>query len=175
MNITSKDIKRFWSKVNKNDSCWLWVPPKTDRGYGQFQIKQNGKFTSARAHRVSWVIRNGAIQNGLLVCHKCDVPACVNPDHLFIGTALDNNRDMIAKGRKVTTISRGEKNGRRTKPECTARGESASHARLKEHQVLEIRRLYDEGCHINMWEVIRVTSRDVSATNAEHGRGFGYR
>lgn len=99
MDIFDYNIKAFWSKVNKveDDKCWLWM--------GTLRSKQSpyGKFWSHNkqflAHRVSWEIHNGPIQEGLFVCHHCDNPRCVNPGHLFVGTAKDNTRDMLAKDR----------------------------------------------------------------------------
>ena len=91
--IHMKSLKdRFWEKVNKTNECWEWIAGKS-HGYGVFWI--NGKLL--RAHRVAWSIYNGGIPEGLLVLHKCDNPACVNPDHLFIGTQQDNVDDMITK------------------------------------------------------------------------------
>ena len=85
--------ERFWSKVNKTDSCWLWTGKKGR--YGQFRL--NGGIVGA--HRVSWELANGPIPNGLLVCHSCDVPLCVNPAHLFLGRQGDNMQDMMNKDR----------------------------------------------------------------------------
>lgn len=88
-------------RVSEN-GCWLWIgAPQSNFSYGS--LKVNGK--KIPAHRYSWTRVNGPIPEGLLVCHKCDVPLCVNPDHLFIGTVLDNARDRDSKGRQ----SRGHK------------------------------------------------------------------
>lgn len=87
--------KRFWIKVKKTDSCWLWMAGKFHFGHGRFKIRNKNK----QAHRVSWEMKNGPIPNGMLVCHKCDVPSCVNPDHLFLGTYKDNMQDSLLKGR----------------------------------------------------------------------------
>lgn len=93
--------QRFWSKVciADGDNCWLWTSGLTIYGYGSFGVEGR----SEKAPRVSWVLTYGPIPNGLHVLHRCDTPACVRPDHLFLGTPLDNIRDMIAKGRKAPT------------------------------------------------------------------------
>ena len=88
-------VQRFWSKVIKSDSCWIWVACRDDRGYGR--IAHKGKNKSA--HRMSWEMHKGDIADGLCVCHHCDNPICVNPDHLFLGTHTDNMQDMSIKKR----------------------------------------------------------------------------
>lgn len=114
--------QRFWPKVSKTDSCWLWMGAKIQDGYGSFGFGE--KVVSA--HRVSWELHNGPIPNGLCVLHKCDVRNCVNPDHLFLGTRDDNMADRNRKGRQA----RGEKSGR---------------AKLTNAVVIAIRRRYAAG------------------------------
>ena len=92
--MTIPAVDRFWSKVEKSDSCWLWTG-STSKKYGQITV--DGK--RIRAHRFSYTLQRGPIPSGLFVCHTCDVPHCVNPDHLFLGTNRDNLRDMTKKNR----------------------------------------------------------------------------
>ena len=94
--------QRFFRRVLKTDTCWLWIGQLDRHGYGVF--RDHGK--SLKAHRVSWEMHKTPIPDGLVVCHNCpsgDNPRCVHPDHLFIGTQGDNTRDMDKKGRRGTT------------------------------------------------------------------------
>ena len=95
-------MKRFWEKVNKSgvNKCWNWTASCDGKGYGQFSL--NGK--NHRAHRIAWEFCEGKIPDKLFVCHKCDNKKCVNPDHLFLGTALSNVQDMDKKGRRISVI-----------------------------------------------------------------------
>ena len=87
-------VKRFWSKVKKSDGCWEWTSFRNTKGYGQV-----GHFHKLYyAHRASWIIKNGEIPKGMCALHKCDNPPCVRPDHLFLGTKLDNWLDQKKKG-----------------------------------------------------------------------------
>ena len=112
---------RFWSKVQRSDDCWLWTGTKP-RGYGMLRVGRRMRL----AHRISWEIHRGQIPEGLDICHVCDVPACVRPDHLFLGTAKDNSDDARAKGR--------------WRP-FSIRGESHHNAKLSDAQVEEVRRI----------------------------------
>ena len=105
--------ERFWSKVcktNDDAGCWEWTASKTRLGYGQFKVGgRKGKML--KAHRVSYDLYRGEIGD-LCVLHRCDNRACVRPDHLFLGTQLDNMSDREAKGRGGQKLRRGEGNGR---------------------------------------------------------------
>lgn len=90
-------LSRFESKYTPvtESGCWLWIGSVSSSGYGGFRY--NKKMVSA--HRASWMLHNGEISADMLVCHKCDTPLCVNPDHLFLGTQKDNMQDKLEKSR----------------------------------------------------------------------------
>ena len=98
-----KMLERFWQKVAITPGCWLWIAYKDPDGYGRFGIREGKKSTPALAHRISCVIHNGDIPDGLNVLHNCpdgDNPSCVNPDHLWLGTISENQQDMVSKNRQ---------------------------------------------------------------------------
>lgn len=97
---------RFWSKVKKTDGCWVWIGAM-DHGYGEIRIGGRAAKRPVRANRVAFAIANGRLPVGL-ICHRCDNPACVRPDHLFEGTQKDNIQDASRKGR----LHRGPRNYR---------------------------------------------------------------
>lgn len=98
--------ERFVMMVRKTDSCWNWLGSVDKDGYGIFRGSVNGQ-AMARAHRYSWSAANGKkIPRYWHICHTCDNPRCVNPEHLFLGTPQDNMRDKILKGR--ANVQRGQ-------------------------------------------------------------------
>ena len=141
--------KRFWSKVQKTEGCWLWTASLDRRGYGQFRL--DGRIQ--KAHRVSWQLANGPIaawsdpKTSPLVLHSCDNPRCVNPAHLSTGTNADNTADRDSKGRALyNRPPRGERHG---------------NSRLTETQVREIRSLRGEAKGIDIATRFGITPQAV--------------
>lgn len=102
-------LERVMRKVRIDASgCWLWCGARSTRGYGNIRIAIMGGLW--KVHRLVWALLRGPIPDGMEVCHECDNPPCCNPEHLFLGTHLDNCRDRDAKGRNVN--HRGSQHGR---------------------------------------------------------------
>lgn len=129
-------LRERWAAKVANlggEGCWLWTgwkggPDGSKYGY----ISVGGRAgRGCRAHRVSWELHHGPIPEGMHVLHKCDVPLCVNPEHLFLGTRSDNMQDMISKGRDKSV----------THPELVRKGEAHHNARLTLPHVSNIRML----------------------------------
>jgi len=129
--FTPEESKRFFSKVDfsSEQGCWLWkaCTHKT-KGYGHFRFR--GKPRSA--HKLSYEVHKGRVPRGLLVCHECDVRACVNPAHLWLGTNEDNVEDMVRKGRAADGSQ-------------VPNGERCYNAKITEEKVLEMRERYSKG------------------------------
>lgn len=126
LNITF--VLKFKSKyfeLNENE-CWIWLGTinKINK-YGYIRLNSR---KCLQTHRASWLIHRGDIPNGLHVLHKCDNRLCVNPNHLFLGTALDNVRDCINKGRSIKAL-----------------GEKVGSSKLTNEKVLQIRNLRNQG------------------------------
>lgn len=129
-------VERFWDFVDKLaparrgdlGPCWMWCGTRKSNGYGMFGADWR---RPCHAHRYSWALANGqAPPSDMMVCHRCDNRACVNPEHLFLGTAADNVADMYAKGRARKAPRPGESNPRAT---------------LTDAQVAEVRQRYAAG------------------------------
>lgn len=97
----------FWKHVEITDGCWMWTGATSDFGHGVFSSWEEGRSKIIRAHRMSWAIEHGRWPDRL-VLHRCDVPACVNPDHLYEGDQSDNMRDMVDRGRHHNPAQRLE-------------------------------------------------------------------
>ncbi len=119
-------IKRFWNRVDRGSSCWIWTGRVTNSGYG-ITCSPQGQHTTA--HRRAWELTRGTIPSGMEVCHNCpdgDNRLCCNPDHLWLGTRKENAQDSVNKG-------------------TSSRGEHHPHSKLTNEQVKQIRRLREEG------------------------------
>lgn len=127
-----KVIKFFMERVNETESCWLWTRKPNPEGYGEIQSNPFGIKT--RAHRLSYELFKGPIPNGKWVLHHCDVRHCVNPDHLYSGTAADNNRDTKLRGRTC----RGLRHAAHLYPDFIKKGEDSPSAKLTEKTIIEI-------------------------------------
>lgn len=147
-------LERFWSQVEKGEGCWQWTGGVDDDGYGTFSARGVEGRRYQRAHRFSYWLATGRHPDDLMVCHRCDNPGCVRPDHLFLGTAADNNADMMAKGRQY--FPEGDEHWTHRRPDRVPRGfrrpaehvrhgEAAPRARLTQAQVEEIRERYAAG------------------------------
>lgn len=148
--LSETDKARFWKFVDYDgpvilddgSKCWDWTGSRKGKnakygnGYGQFYI--NG--INVKAHRVSYQMHNGEIPLGMLVCHRCDRPKCVNHNHLFVGTVFDNNLDKELKNRGNHPA--GKMNGASLHPERCVRGVDQHLAKLTDESALEIRNRY---------------------------------
>lgn len=115
------DVKiRFWHHVNITNECWLWIGCINNKGYGKIFID---KVRTIYAHRLSYIIHHGSIKQKMFVCHTCDNPACVNPDHLYLGNNTDNMQDCSRKNR-------------------TTFGTKSANAKLTEKDVIYIKKNY---------------------------------
>lgn len=138
--------QRFWQRVVKSDHCWLWTGSRQPAGYGL--LSRDGKYVLT--HRFSYELHYGPIPDGLWCLHHCDTPACVRPDHLFLGTHRENMLDSGAKGRNGAQrdplgFSQRLQASLHLHPERRARGERINTAKLTAAQVREIRQTHARG------------------------------
>lgn len=98
--------ERFWSKVDRasSDECWIWNGSTGERGYGRFWYEGRQR----QAHHVAWLLTKGEIPEGLMACHTCDNPPCVNPGHIFWGTMSDNIVDAVKATAVLVWLVYGE-------------------------------------------------------------------
>lgn len=141
MQLTPKLVERFWAKVPAGGllDCWEWQGNRNvgRGGYGQLSVWPN----TYLAHRIAYALTKGPIPAGLFVLHRCDNPPCVNPAHLWLGTARDNSADMVAKGRAAS----GDRHPMVYRPELRRPGELNSSARITAADVREIRERFARG------------------------------
>jgi len=149
---------RFWKKVNKTDSCWLWKTSNKKTGYGAFPIwDKNSKKINITAHRFSYMLHYGHIPKGMHVCHTCDIRNCVNPAHLFVGTQKDNIQDALAKNR----MPKGDNHYMHQKPDLIRKGEQLSQSKLTEDEVRAIREMSQTLPQKNIAKMFNVSTHAI--------------
>ena len=141
-----------------SDGCWNWNGYRNKTGYGFTRIGGRGS-KGILAHRLSWVLHHGEIPEGLHVLHKCDNPSCVNPNHLFLGTNLDNIKDRTAKGRSSHWISFAKR--------C-----DCPNTRVQDFQILEMIERKKLGEKIkDIASIYKVTTSWASRLMSKHTKG----
>lgn len=124
-----------------SNGCWNWNGGKDGKGYGVCYVPHR-----MYAHRLSYELSTGSSPRGMSVCHKCDNPSCINPEHLWLGSHAENMADMKAKGRNVSPpVHSGPTHWRYTQPEKVQRGEEQANAKLTNEQVIRMRCDYISG------------------------------
>lgn len=111
----AKVLAKFWAKVNKTETCWLWIGNLNAKGYGAYskteyqsgRVKEGMKYISMAAHRYSWELANGPIPEGIEIDHMCHTPVCVRPEHLRLATRKQNNENRAGANSNSTSGVRG--------------------------------------------------------------------
>jgi hypothetical protein len=144
--MDAKTLSRFWSKVDTSGDCWLWKAGKFEKGYGAFKFQ--GKLW--KAHRFAWFLEHGPIPPAAQVNHHCDTPGCVKPEHLYLGSQLDNRRDAVRRQR----TAKGRRNGARKNVGRTTYARSGS-SKLTDSQIA--RMVHDYlSTTMSAWDVARL-------------------
>lgn len=161
LQLTQKDIDRFWSKVDHRgpDECWEWTGARHSKDeYGNFSIKHQ----AVLSHRVAWVIANKRqVPEGLMICHSCDNPPCCNPNHLFAGTQVVNVEDRHRKGRDGAAW--GIRNGAYTRPDRVRRGETNGRSKISDAEAIQLREKRANGALLrDLVEQFRLSIAQIS-------------
>ena len=151
-------LERLLSRMapEPTSGCWLWLGGTDSSGYGSIRVGDKTKST----HRLSYELHRGPIPDGLRVCHKCDVPSCINPDHFFLGTDADNAHDRDRKGRLV--------------PAPPMPGQAHANAKLSDADVLEMRRRVSSGVATPREEAQRLGITFVAACKILRGAAWSH-
>lgn len=166
-NVLTKQIMRrveprFLEKFEQSDGCWEWKGGKDCAGYGYIHVFRASERVNKRhmmkAHVFSWCLKTGKLSTDGFICHTCDNPSCVNPEHLYEGTRQDNVDDMVRRKRNYTGG-------------CRHSGESHYKSNLNQEQVDEIRLLFKNG--VRQCDIARKFSITLKQTwNIVHGRSW---
>jgi hypothetical protein len=144
MRRVKPEIERFWNKVHKTDTCWIWTAFKDKDGYGVFKTGTNYNWRSIGAHRYIYEVIYGFCPDNMMVLHDCDNPSCVNPNHLRLGNHLENMADRKERGHYAS-------------------GDNAPRSKLLFTEVQEIRKLYGDGTHSQrqLARIFKINQRSV--------------
>jgi len=159
------DLKDLFSYTERDErGCWNWTRRSKQNGYGVAYLGKERWL----AHRAAYTLVKGAIPEGMSVCHSCDNPACINPDHLWLGTHKENMHDAIKKGRSSKPpVHVGEDHWRHKYPEMVERGEDNPNAIKTDEEVIALRRDYVAGTPLSdlyvRYQVTKATIHDYTS------------